>query len=45
MRYDSSLGKLNGKPRPGGPRSTLCVSSQVCHFINLYLEMAELLVY
>uniref|UniRef100_M1CFM2 Radical SAM core domain-containing protein n=1 Tax=Solanum tuberosum TaxID=4113 RepID=M1CFM2_SOLTU len=28
MRYDSSLGKLNGKPRPGGPRSTLCVSSQ-----------------
>ncbi|TMW96826.1 hypothetical protein EJD97_006704 [Solanum chilense] len=29
MRYDSSLGKLNGKPRPGGPRSTLCVSSQV----------------
>lgn len=29
MRYDSSLGKYNGKPRPGGPRSTLCVSSQV----------------
>lgn len=29
MRYDSSLGKYNGKPRPGGPRSTLCISSQV----------------
>ncbi|KAG9130227.1 hypothetical protein Leryth_004290 [Lithospermum erythrorhizon] len=29
MRYDSRLGKLNGKPRPGGLRSTLCVSSQV----------------
>lgn len=29
MRYDSSLGKYNGKQRPGGPRSTLCISSQV----------------
>ncbi|EPS62421.1 hypothetical protein M569_12372, partial [Genlisea aurea] len=29
MRYDSRLGKYNGKPRPGGPRSTLCISSQV----------------
>ncbi|KAJ4716148.1 Ribosomal RNA large subunit methyltransferase [Melia azedarach] len=29
MRYDSSLGKYGGKPRPGGPRSTLCISSQV----------------
>ncbi|KAG2704722.1 hypothetical protein I3760_05G017900 [Carya illinoinensis] len=29
MRYDTRLGKYNGKPRPGGPRSTLCVSSQV----------------
>lgn len=29
MRYDTRLGKINGKPRPGGPRSTLCISSQV----------------
>lgn len=29
MRYDSSLGKYGGEPRPGGPRSTLCISSQV----------------
>ncbi|KAL5713639.1 hypothetical protein ACHQM5_015695 [Ranunculus cassubicifolius] len=29
MRYDSSLGILAGKPRPGGPRATLCISSQV----------------
>ncbi|KAL1831673.1 hypothetical protein DCAR_0101662 [Daucus carota subsp. sativus] len=29
MRYDSSLGTLGGKPRPGGLRSTLCISSQV----------------
>ncbi|PIA44177.1 hypothetical protein AQUCO_01700059v1 [Aquilegia coerulea] len=29
MRYDSRLGILGGKPRPGGPRATLCVSSQV----------------
>lgn len=29
MRYDSRLGTLNGKPRPGGLRSTLCISSQV----------------
>lgn len=29
MRYDSRLGVLNGKPRPGGLRSTLCISSQV----------------
>ncbi|CAN0906695.1 Ribosomal RNA large subunit methyltransferase N [Linum grandiflorum] len=29
MRYDSSLGKYNGKTRSGGLRSTLCVSSQV----------------
>ncbi|GAV89977.1 Radical_SAM domain-containing protein/Fer4_14 domain-containing protein [Cephalotus follicularis] len=29
MRYDTRLGKYNGKPRPGGPRSTLCISSQV----------------
>ncbi|KAI7730395.1 hypothetical protein M8C21_025340 [Ambrosia artemisiifolia] len=29
MRYDSSLGKYAGNPRSGGPRSTLCVSSQV----------------
>lgn len=29
MRYDSRLGTLGGKPRPGGLRSTLCISSQV----------------
>ncbi|KAJ0680915.1 putative 23S rRNA (adenine(2503)-C(2))-methyltransferase [Helianthus annuus] len=29
MRYDSSLGKYAGKPRSGGLRSTLCISSQV----------------
>ncbi|ONK76376.1 uncharacterized protein A4U43_C03F27040 [Asparagus officinalis] len=29
MRYDTTLGKYDGKPRPGGLRSTLCVSSQV----------------
>lgn len=29
MRYDTRLGKYAGKQRPGGPRSTLCVSSQV----------------
>ncbi|KAI4375946.1 hypothetical protein MLD38_013756 [Melastoma candidum] len=29
MRYDTRLGKYGGKPRPGGQRSTLCISSQV----------------
>ncbi|KAL6645627.1 hypothetical protein ACP70R_017235 [Stipagrostis hirtigluma subsp. patula] len=29
MRYDTRLGKYDGKPRSGGLRSTLCVSSQV----------------
>ncbi|KAL5988207.1 hypothetical protein ACLOJK_035970 [Asimina triloba] len=29
MRYDSRLGIYDGKPRPGGQRSTLCISSQV----------------
>ncbi|KAJ3673966.1 hypothetical protein LUZ60_005958 [Juncus effusus] len=29
MRYDTTLGKYDGKQRPGGVRSTLCVSSQV----------------
>nr|TKV97600.1 hypothetical protein SEVIR_9G505100v2 [Setaria viridis] len=29
MRYDTTLGKYDGKPRSGGVRSTLCVSSQV----------------
>ncbi|GAB4853429.1 hypothetical protein Ancab_017620 [Ancistrocladus abbreviatus] len=29
MRYDTRLGRYGGKPRLGGPRSTLCVSSQV----------------
>ncbi|WZZ42916.1 dual-specificity RNA methyltransferase RlmN [Brassica napus] len=29
MRYDTRLGMCGGKPRPGGVRSTLCISSQV----------------
>ncbi|XAR52924.1 23S rRNA (adenine(2503)-C(2))-methyltransferase [Bertholletia excelsa] len=29
MKYDTRLGKYGGQPRPGGPRSTLCISSQV----------------
>ncbi|KAE9606434.1 hypothetical protein Lal_00013998 [Lupinus albus] len=29
MRYDTRLGRYAGKPRPGGLRSTLCISSQV----------------
>ncbi|XP_047307356.1 dual-specificity RNA methyltransferase RlmN [Impatiens glandulifera] len=29
MRYDSRLGKYGGQSRPGGLRSTLCISSQV----------------
>ncbi|KAJ1388356.1 Radical SAM [Sesbania bispinosa] len=29
MRYDTRLGKYGGKPRPGGLRATLCISSQV----------------
>ncbi|GFP88637.1 dual-specificity RNA methyltransferase rlmn 1 [Phtheirospermum japonicum] len=29
MRYDSRLGVYDGKPRSGGLRSTLCISSQV----------------
>ncbi|CAI8587287.1 unnamed protein product [Vicia faba] len=29
MRYDTRLGKYGGKPRLGGPRATLCISSQV----------------
>ncbi|MBA0586610.1 hypothetical protein Gorai_017345 [Gossypium raimondii] len=29
MTYDTRLGKYGGKPRLGGPRSTLCISSQV----------------
>lgn len=34
MRYDTRLGMLGGKPRPGGIRSTLCISSQVLIFIT-----------
>lgn len=30
MRYDTRLGKYGGKPRLGGLRATLCISSQVC---------------
>lgn len=29
MTYDTRLGKYGGKARLGGPRSTLCISSQV----------------
>ncbi|KAL2642086.1 hypothetical protein R1flu_009673 [Riccia fluitans] len=29
MRHDASAGKYAGGPRQGGPRATLCVSSQV----------------
>ncbi|KAE8670010.1 Radical SAM superfamily protein isoform 3 [Hibiscus syriacus] len=29
MTYDTRLGKYGGKPRLGGPRTTLCISSQV----------------
>ncbi|XP_058773059.1 uncharacterized protein LOC131647162 [Vicia villosa] len=29
MRYDTRLGKYGGKPRLGGLRATLCISSQV----------------
>jgi hypothetical protein len=35
MRYDTRLGKYDGKPRPGGVRATLCVSSQVNIFVIL----------
>jgi hypothetical protein len=35
MRYDTTLGKYDGKPRSGGVRSTLCVSSQVNIFVFL----------
>ncbi|KAH9655674.1 Radical SAM domain-containing protein [Citrus sinensis] len=42
MRYDSSLGKYNGKPRPGGPRSTLCISSQgMGEPLNNYAALVE----
>lgn len=36
MRYDTRLGKYAGKPRPGGPRSTLCISSQVSYVFNTH---------
>lgn len=29
MRHDASAGKYGGGARPGGPRTTLCISSQV----------------
>lgn len=42
MRYDTRLGMLGGKPRPGGIRSTLCISSQVLIFITqCYLGFIE----
>ncbi len=34
MRHDAGAGKYAGGPRQGGPRATLCVSSQVhCYLI------------
>ncbi|KAF2320902.1 hypothetical protein GH714_031727 [Hevea brasiliensis] len=36
MRYDTRLGKYGGKPRPGGLRSTLCISSQMDASFNLF---------
>lgn len=33
MRYDTRLGKYGGKPRLGGFRATLCISSQVCFLL------------
>lgn len=34
MRYDTRLGMCGGKPRLGGLRATLCISSQVLIFIT-----------
>jgi len=36
MRYDTRLGVYAGKPRPGGLRATLCISSQVRLFFNSF---------
>lgn len=36
MRYDTRLGKYGGKPRPGGLRATLCISSQVRFLFHIH---------
>uniref|UniRef100_A0A803MNZ1 Radical SAM core domain-containing protein n=1 Tax=Chenopodium quinoa TaxID=63459 RepID=A0A803MNZ1_CHEQI len=42
MRYDSRLGQYGGKQRPGGLRSTLCVSSQgMGEPLNNYSALVE----
>lgn len=43
MRYDSRKGQYDGKPRPGGPRSTLCVSSQVSRDVYFLFFFAYVL--
>lgn len=40
MRYDTRLGKYGGKPRPGGLRATLCISSQVFLFFSIHLQLS-----
>lgn len=42
MRYDTRLGKYGGKPRPGGLRSTLCISSQVLISLSALLFVSIL---
>jgi hypothetical protein len=42
MRYDTRLGKYGGKPRPGGLRATLCISSQVRFFLSFLLLSSSL---
>lgn len=39
MRYDTRLGMCGGKPRPGGVRSTLCISSQVLIFFHFRVSL------
>lgn len=41
MRYDTRLGKYAGKPRPGGLRSTLCISSQVLISSSTFLASLD----
>lgn len=42
MRYDTRLGKYGGKPRLGGLRATLCISSQVCFLLFSLLFLPSL---
>jgi hypothetical protein len=41
MRYDTRLGKYDGKPRSAGVRSTLCLSSQVNTFFLYWMSGAS----